>query len=102
MSKIFCFQALEELRSSSPTGGRRFNLVEVDVTKSELVSCRRESVSALLHPTATTVLDDGIGCALWFAARGRGSGGYASPARVILLGTGADEQLGGYSRHRAK
>lgn len=52
------------------------------------------------------MLDDSIGCALWFAARGRGwlyGGGeafYLSQARTLFIGIGADEQLGGYSRHR--
>jgi asparagine synthetase B (glutamine-hydrolysing) len=56
-------------------------------------------------------LDDSIGCAVWFAARGRGSkrssthpntsvDHYSSPARVVILGMGADEQLAGYVRHR--
>ena len=45
--------------------------------------------------------------ALWFASRGKGeidvngtSVPYESHARVLISGLGADEQLGGYSRHR--
>ena len=41
-----------------------------------------------------------IGCAIWFASRGRGKLWmrnedmfYTSPARVLLLGIGADEQV---------
>ena len=35
------------------------------------INCRRERVSHLVYPLCT-VLDDSIGCALWFAARGEG------------------------------
>ena len=69
----------------------------------------------LLYPHQT-VLDDSIGCALWFASRGHGLVlnrqnneeekeeliPYVSNAEVLLLGMGADEQLGGYARHRKR
>lgn len=58
------------------------------------------------------MLDDSIGCALWFASRGwgqlisDGNGGsvneYKSNAEVLILGMGADEQLAGYARHRTR
>lgn len=69
-----------------------------------MISKRSEVIKDLLYPLET-VLDDSIGCALWFAARGHGlknGESYKTTARVVLLGTGADEQLGGYSRHRVK
>ncbi|KAL4236960.1 Asparagine synthetase domain-containing protein 1 [Mactra antiquata] len=70
---------------------------------------RQEHIQDLVYPLQT-VLDDSIGCAVWFAARGTGlcgSGLYKdsrmkSSARVILCGMGADEQLVGYSRHRVR
>jgi asparagine synthetase B (glutamine-hydrolysing) len=63
------------------------------------------------------VLQDlNIGTALWLAAKGEGWAqetpegrnlehkkvAFKSSARVLLVGAGADEQCGGYSRHRTK
>ena len=82
-----------------------FNLVLVNVLKSELKEMRKKRIGDLIFPLVS-VLDDSIGCAIWFASRGRGvlghDGGqsYQSPARCLLLGMGADEQLGGYSKHK--
>lgn len=66
----------------------------------------RSQVISLIHPHATE-MDLSIGYALYFAARGVGhvrndNGGintYATPARVLLSGLGADELFGGYTRH---
>ncbi|XP_067677587.1 asparagine synthetase domain-containing protein 1-like isoform X2 [Haliotis asinina] len=98
------YVALSELNPS-----RKWNFVEVNVTQSELQTFRSQHVRHLLYPL-TSVLDDSIGCAVWFAARGQGILGngdcegqeYRSDAKVILCGMGADEQLVGYSRHRVR
>ena len=103
--------ALEELQKAYPE--RKFNFVMVNVDKSELIKNRNEHIKNLLFPL-DTVLDDSIGCAIWFAARGEGillesrnndikiGRPYQSSSRVVILGMGADEQLGGYSRHRER
>ena len=106
-----------ELAAAAP--GRLWRLVEVDATVN-MVEEARHRVQGLMCP-ANTYMDFNIGAALWFAAsaRGRcvfhrsaGDGGgsdqgvpepesdFQSRARVLLMGHGADEQLGGYGRHR--
>ncbi|XP_060576699.1 asparagine synthetase domain-containing protein 1-like [Ruditapes philippinarum] len=98
------YTALAELNPD-----RQWNFIEVNVTAEELQKTRSEHIQDLVYPLQT-VLDDSIGCAVWFASRGigvLGNGQYrgtniCSKARVILCGMGADEQLVGYSRHRVR
>ncbi|XP_067014543.2 asparagine synthetase domain-containing protein 1 [Anabrus simplex] len=93
-------QSYEELKRIFPN--RRWNFVKIDVGKDELEQYRTKTIADLIHPL-NTILDDSLGCALWFASRKQGVVNdelYKSPVRILLLGMGADEQLGGYSRHR--
>ncbi len=84
---------------------RKWNFIEVNITLEELRTERDGCIRHLLFPHQT-VLDDSIGCALWFASRGKGvinkTEEYTSQAEVLILGMGADEQLAGYARHRTR
>lgn len=107
---------------------RRWNFVEINVPYVEY-NLHRSEVESLMSPTAS-VMDLSIGSALYFASRAIGqirpsplshlspsssspssssaatspteaaAVPYTSPGRVLISGLGADELLGGYSRHR--
>lgn len=53
------------------TPNRQWRFIEVNVDRTELQTYRQTSIRRLLLP-ANTVLDDSIGCVLWFGARGVG------------------------------
>jgi len=78
---------------------RQWNFVQINVTREEYMQMKPRIVS-LMKPL-NSIMDLSIAIALWFAARGQGVE-RTSHARVLLSGLGADEQLGGYSRHAAQ
>eukprot|EP00250_Pteridium_aquilinum_P006327 c16269_g1_i1 orf=528-2459(-) len=103
--RISAIAGIKELRSISPS--RRWQLVEIDGDPSCLGETNDHLLS-LICPSKTH-MDLNIGTALWLAAQGHGwvtndstRKEYKSEARVVLVGSGADEQCAGYGRHRTK
>lgn len=92
--------SLIELQRLCPN--RKWNLIEVNITRNELNESLKHRIAHLVYPL-NSVLDESLGSVLWFGARGRGSVNgynYNSNCRVLLIGSGADELFGGYTRHR--
>ncbi|XP_045814485.1 asparagine synthetase domain-containing protein 1 isoform X1 [Trifolium pratense] len=100
---------LKELKRVAPS--RRWRLVEIDADLSDLMF-ETSHVMSLINP-ANTYMDLNIGIALWLASGGDGWVSdaddnddtharikYKSNARILLVGSGADEQCAGYGRHR--
>ncbi|KAM0872361.1 hypothetical protein ACQ4PT_038790 [Festuca glaucescens] len=104
--RVSSLAGLKELQRISPL--RRWRLVEIDTDLANLKG-ESEHVMSLIHPS-NTYMDLNIGIALWLAAGGdgwvNGQDGhrykYKSTSRVLLVGSGADEQCAGYGRHRTK
>ncbi|KAF9409399.1 hypothetical protein HW555_011223 [Spodoptera exigua] len=90
-------QSLQELRKLCPS--RDWNFREINVTKEEQEKYQEEIIGDLVYPRET-ILDESLGTALWFAARGQDCLCNISTSRVLLIGSGADELFGGYLRHR--
>ncbi|OAA71615.1 asparagine synthetase domain containing protein 1 [Cordyceps fumosorosea ARSEF 2679] len=97
-------QSFAELIQSRPK--RKWRFVAVNVPYADTTS-HRDTVVGLISPH-NTEMDLSIAFALYFAARGQGLAQtgidaepypYATTARVLLSGLGADELFGGYSRH---
>ncbi|XP_056635530.1 asparagine synthetase domain-containing protein CG17486 isoform X1 [Diorhabda sublineata] len=87
-------ETLQELKQLCPN--RQWRFKELNISKKKLDEKRDECIADLIHPLKT-VLDDSLGCALWFASRGDDD----SHCRVLFVGMGADELFGGYTKHRA-
>lgn len=62
-------KAYQFLKSRYPE--RHFRLVLINVDLNELTQCRKKFIASAVAPSCS-VLDDSIGCVLWFAARGEG------------------------------
>ncbi|KAK9090903.1 hypothetical protein Sjap_024080 [Stephania japonica] len=111
--RIAAKAGVKELQRIAPS--RRWNLVEIDADLLKLTS-EIKHVMSLISPS-NTYMDLNIGLALWLAAGGDGwlydetfntfsvdkqHLKYKSEAKILLVGTGADEQCAGYGRHRTK
>nr|XP_043624661.1 asparagine synthetase domain-containing protein 1 isoform X2 [Erigeron canadensis] len=111
--RISARAGVNELRKISCL--RRWNLVEIDADLSKL-TLETKQVMSLINPS-NTYMDLNIGIALWLAASGDGwlseevdmnnnpehqRVKYKSDSRILLVGSGADEQCAGYGRHRTK
>ncbi|CAD6200137.1 unnamed protein product, partial [Caenorhabditis auriculariae] len=85
---------------------REFRLILVNVGSEEMSQNRQEFIANAVLP-ATSVLDESLGVVLWFALRGRGvvyqtGEAVETPAKMMFLGSGADEVFAGYARHRTR
>ena len=94
---LVCYQELKALYPDVD-----IKLVLVNINEWESVVTEEKHVQQLISPKAS-VMDLNIGTALWFASRGVGlldGEPFHSGSKILILGMGADEQLGGYGRHR--
>ncbi|WWC85826.1 uncharacterized protein L201_000693 [Kwoniella dendrophila CBS 6074] len=93
--------AVDELREVC--GDREWRFVEINVPFDEARN-HRQNVIDLMYPSSTE-MDHSLALPLYFASRGNGTlqgsdEPYQVKAKVYISGLGADEQLGGYARHR--
>lgn len=92
-------EALAELRIVCTA--RDWLFVEINIPYSECQE-HRQMVLDLMYPCSTE-MDLSLAFPLYFSSRGIGEVAgerYVVRSRVYLSGLGADEQLGGYARHR--
>lgn len=72
---------LQELQKLCPD--TEWNFIEINISQEELDFCRSHRIADLIYPL-NSVLDDSLGCALWFAGRGA-TADYTSPCRVGIF-----------------
>lgn len=78
--RITGLETLKELKQLRPD--REWRFLAINVPKEELNEERSKHIADLIYPLKT-VLDDSLGCALWFASRGT-QGTKMSPCRVSI------------------
>jgi asparagine synthetase B (glutamine-hydrolysing) len=81
----------EDLLQIYPEHSMRFLQVQAEWSE---IQAYEGHIQNLVHPKNTT-MDVNIAAALWFAARAA-----SDECRILITGLGADEQMGGYGRHR--
>jgi asparagine synthetase B (glutamine-hydrolysing) len=111
---LISYEALQKkYESNNQTCDDDLNIVFRDIVVEWEDICRSDPhIRTLLLPKST-VMDVNIATALWFASQGGTTeetktntdteiicNDHRSPPRVLLLGMGADELMGGYGRHR--
>ncbi|XP_039765135.1 asparagine synthetase domain-containing protein CG17486 isoform X2 [Pararge aegeria] len=91
-------QSFEELKNICKL--RQWVFHEVNIPREKLEYYQALTIGDLVYPRRT-ILDESLGTALWFAAGGGlEKNNDVSTCRILLLGSGADELFGGYTRHR--
>jgi asparagine synthetase B (glutamine-hydrolysing) len=100
--RVTGISSYSELTRTCPE--RIWNFLAIDIPYSEVQSHRSQVIELMLPHN--TEMDLSISLALYFASRGIGNRlgpdgkvAFASRAKVLLSGLGADELFGGYTRH---
>lgn len=98
--EITAEETLKELKVLHPS--RKWNSIFIKIGFDEIRNKLRSRIRDLIHPLKT-VMDLDLGTAFWYAAQGKAkleNKLCLSTARVVLIGSGADELFGGYKRLR--
>ncbi|CAD5230501.1 unnamed protein product [Bursaphelenchus okinawaensis] len=86
--------------------GPKFSMIEVNVPREDIEK-HRSTIRTVMYPK-DTVLDESLASVVWFGSRGKGKqvfykdhqGLEFKPSPFAFCGSGSDELLGGYARHR--